>query len=527
MNFIRLIFILFGIGLVLIEYLYQRRKGGSFRLTKSVLAVISGLSMLLLIYLWLNHLRFPLHLDLMEGVVWQHFQRAASFTSVYPAPTPEYVPLAYNPLLYWLAIPFSWVFGVNIVTLRMVAILGTIGSGVILYLVIMRETSSRWWSLITVGLFASAYMVMDAYLDTAHSDSWLLFFSLLGTYLIYLNRSKAVSLLGVVVLVLAFWFKQHGAVFAIGGLIYLTWQDGFRKSLIYWFIAVLLGPIIYIFLGQPIFGEYFHFFTWTVPRNWTEFNFGTVRHYLGFILKSYPILALSGGLLVLWQYIWDRKHLNIWHVQFIFALLTGFMGSLDPGSSNNVFIPMGTWFILVGSLGLYRFSTASKTSRKYGLFYVAIFLTLALFIYNPRNVIISSQAKARYQDLISLLRNLDGPVYALTLGQLDKDFVLYPAAHWVALEDMIRGPGKDTSNHPNTRQLLNPVINPIGKAYILANWPLEVYPWMAFLADYYVLETDYGERFIELRSLPKRFDHGWPRYLYRYDPAQAKNQGTQ
>lgn len=523
MNFIRLGFLLIGIGLVLIEFLYQRRKVHDYRFTKGFLAIVSCLAIIFMVFLWFNHLRFPLHLDLMEGIIWQHFQRAAAFTSVYPAPTPEYVPLAYNPLLYWLAVPFSWIFGVNIVTLRLVAILGTIGTGVIIYLVILRETSSRWWALITVGLFAAAYMIMDAYLDSAHSDSWLLLCSLLGTYLIYLNRNRAINMLGMVVLILAFWFKQHGAIFAIGGLIYLTWKEGFWKSLSYWACAILLGPIVYIFGGKPIFGEYFQYFTWTVPRQWSEFNFATIRHYLGFILKSYPVLALSGGLLVIWQFIWDRKHFNIWQFQFIFALMTGLMGSLDPGSSNNVFIPMGTWFILVGSIGLYRISTVNKSTYRYGLYLIALILTFALFLYNPQKVIISTQANTKYQELVDLLNSLKGPVYAPTLGQLDKDFVFFPAAHWVALEDMIRGPGKDTRNHPNTRYLLDPVIHPEENSYILANQPLENYAWLAFLTDYYVLETDFGDRFIELRSLPKRFDHGWPRYLYRYAPVQTSH----
>lgn len=526
MTFFRLGFIVCGIGLVLGEFMYQRKRRNGFRLTKSVLGVISGIAIILLVYLWINHLHFPLHLDLMEGVVWQHFQRAVNFLPIYPAPAPDYVPLAYNPLFYWLSIPFSWILGVNLVTLRFVAILGTIGSASILYLVAIRETGSRWWALITVGLFASAYMVMDAYLDSSHSDSWLLFASLFGTYLIYLNRNRAINLLGVIILVMAFWFKQHGAVFVVGGLVYLTWQEGFRKSLLYWLSAILLGPVIYIFGGQPFFGDYFHYFTWAVPRQWSEFNFSTIRHYLGFIIKSYPVLALSGGLLVIWQFIWDRKHFNIWHFQFVFALLTGLMGSLDPGASNNVFIPMGTWFILVGSIGLFRLSIANKKFSQYGLYLIAIFITFGVFLYNPRQIVISSHAEVQYQELINQLNKLDGPVYAPTLGQLDKDFTFVPAAHWVALEDMIRGPGKDTYNHPNTRKLLDPVINPSGKAYILANLPLESYSWLAFLTDYYVLETDFGDRFIELRSLPKRFEHGWPRYIYRFDPDNAVNQDS-
>ena len=38
---------------------------------------------------------------------------------------------------------------------------------------------------------------------------------------------------------------------------------------------------------------------------------------------------------------------------------------------------------------------------------------------------------------------------------------------------------------------------------------------LAFLTDDYVLACDLGDRFAPLRVLPKRYDHGWPRYRYR------------
>ncbi|MBI5961158.1 MAG: hypothetical protein HY866_20645, partial [Chloroflexi bacterium] len=116
---------------------------------------------------------------------------------------------------------------------------------------------------------------------------------------------------------------------------------------------------------------------------------------------------------------------------------------------------------------------------------------------------------------------LDGPVYAPWQSYVD-DFEFYPTPGWVALEDMIRGPGIDTRNHPNTRKLLAPAIAPEGPAYVLTNYPLRGWPWIAFLLDYYVLETDFGDRFEALRAVPHHWDTGYPRYLYRYDPEKAQ-----
>jgi hypothetical protein len=227
---------------------------------------------------------------------------------------------------------------------------------------------------------------------------------------------------------------------------------------------------------------------------------------------------------VLWLAIKEPKRLNIWHFQFVAALLSGFMGSLDPGSSDNVYIPMGMLFILCGTMALHEGVERVQALRRYRVDLLALYLTLAFFLFNPFSVIVSSKAGASYSDFIAMLRSLDGPVYAPSLGQLAQGYELHPAAHWVALDDMIRGPGRETGNHPNTRQLLEPVIRPNGPAYILTNRPISADGLYGFFTEHYVLNEDFLDRFEPLRVLPKRWDHGWPRYLYRYVPATSPTQ---
>ena len=117
-----------------------------------------------------------------------------------------------------------------------------------------------------------------------------------------------------------------------------------------------------------------------------------------------------------------------------------------------------------------------------------------------------------------MLKRLPGPVYAPSIGQLQRDFSLFPTANWVALEDMVRGPGRELRNQPVTRRLLDPVIHPSGEAFHLAYHPLDYYPWIAFLDDSYVLQEDFGEYYSSLGVLRVRYDHGFPRYVYRFSP---------
>jgi hypothetical protein len=83
---------------------------------------------------------------------------------------------------------------------------------------------------------------------------------------------------------------------------------------------------------------------------------------------------------------------------------------------------------------------------------------------------------------------------------------------------MVRGPGKDTRRNPLIMKTLEPLLDTGRKAYILDNRPLTTFPWFQYLNDSFELQSDFGDRFKALRCLPGRFDHLWPRYLYRRKP---------
>jgi len=502
-------------------YIAGIRRGDS-KLTSVALNLLAAYAVVwvaFMAYVWVNHINFPLNLEAMELTVLQHLKRIMAGLPVYVEPSPDFVPLAYAPLYYYFAVPFAWIFGTSLSTLRLVAILGMLGAELVIFLAIKKQTQSVWWGVIAVGLFAAAYRVMDTYLDNAHSDSWLLCCALLASYLISLNKSRSMNLLGVFVLIVSFWFKQHGALFAIGGVLYLTWRDGIKNSIPYWVVATLFGPILYLLAPTLFFGPQFRYYTLTIPSHWSELNFDAFKRYVAFIIKNYP--ALSGvGISASLVYLFKQKNkISIWYFMLPFAILSGFMGALDPGSNNNVFIPMGTWFILTSVLGMAAFITDYQVFNKWALHLAVLGLSFALFFYKPASVIVSPVADKQYQDLVEYLNSLDGPVYAPWLGQLESGYTFTPSVHWVPMEDLIRGPGVDTYNHPNTRMLLDSVINPKGTAYVLMNYPLENDPLLSFLlVEGYTLDSDLGGRFSALTTLPKRYNLEYPRYLYKYQP---------
>ena len=116
---------------------------------------------LLVSYLWFNHLNFPLNLESMELTMLQHVRRVMHGLPIYVDPSSDFVALIYNPLYYYLNIPFALIFGDKLSTMRFVSITGTIGSGLMILLIVRRHTGSLTWGIIALGLFCASYRAMD------------------------------------------------------------------------------------------------------------------------------------------------------------------------------------------------------------------------------------------------------------------------------------------------------------------------------------------------------------------------------
>jgi 4-amino-4-deoxy-L-arabinose transferase-like glycosyltransferase len=493
------------------------------RALPALLSLLAAVSAVVLVALVMNHLPDPFHLDLMEGVVMQHARQAMHGNHIYPVATPEFVPLAYNALFYLISVPFLRIFGDTLTTLRFVSVLGMLGSVAATFIMVrtyahsvLTERADKralWWAAIATGLFCASYAAMDAYLDTAHSDAWLLCCALWGTYLV-MRDSRGARITGILVLIAGFWFKQHGAIFVGSALVYLTWREGAVKSLPYWLIAIVLGPVLYVLAPGPIFGPGFHFFTWHVPSGWSQFGAHTIPRVILYEAAFYPVL----GCVALWG-VWRAvrtRQIGLLELQFAAAVLTAFMGSLDPGSSYNVFIPLAAFTIVYGTVELARMSERVPLWHGIRPAPALALLAFATLLHDPRDFWLPTSAATSYADLQSTIRALSGKVYAPGIGQLADGPQLYPAAHWVALDDIMRGPHRSAADSALARSLLDPIRHPAMTAYVLTNHPLATLaPPVSELAESYTLVQDYGERFVALTALPRRFDHGYPRYLYR------------
>jgi len=219
--------------------------------------------------------------------------------------------------------------------------------------------------------------------------------------------------------------------------------------------------------------------------------------------------ALRGGRLR------DNPVLFLWPA----ALASGLMGALDTGSSDNVFALAGVWSLYVALEALGPHLSARPAYDRERLALAALAITGAMLVNDAREWVPSRGAGAAYRDLRGALERLDGPVYAPWLGDLPfgagSRVRATARAHWVALEDRIRGGGGIDPRHPFVTGILRPVAQAPAPAYLLTIGPLEQDRILSWLAGSYELQESFGTRFDDLRELPTRFGRRTPRYLYR------------
>ncbi len=446
-------------------------------------------SIFLLLFQISTHVRFPAVIEMMEATVLQHVERAASGQPIYTEPSREFVALAYNPGFYYASLPVTWLFGVSLAALRLQAILALLCTGVMMFLVVRDQTRDRSWALAAVGLFAAGYKAMDAYLDSAHSDSSMLFCGLAGSWLV--ARRKVIA--GMIMLTCAFWFKQQGVWFVIGAIV-------FERSLAAAAVPVLLGAIPYVFAGKALFGSHFHYHTWEVPRAWID-PAGASPAELLRILAGACLPLLVPAVWRLWRTI-GRP--SIWHAQLAAAAMIALAGMLDSGSSNNVYAPLVTLLILFAVFGL-----ASMARFDFALSTAVLILSFLAMANNPRDLTLPNEADSNYAEFLTYSKSLGGTVWSPKFGQLPEKPFAY-GAHWVAVYDLIRGPGRDERAHPITQRLLTPRPD-----FIIMHNELEPDPVLGFLAGEYRLHEDLGERFRPLGNVPHRFGIVWPRLVYK------------
>ncbi len=318
------------------------------------LAVASWSFILLFLYTALRRIAYPFSFDQIEGGMATSVWRVAHGYPLYTKPTTDFVPYLYAPLYFYLAAAFSKIVGAGYAGLRLVSILGTLGSCAVIYALVHGETKSRLAAIAGAGLYAACYLPLMGWFDLGRVDSLFIFLLLLA---IYCTRRTPI-LIAVLVWLVAFQVKQ--TILPVAVLVLCAdWQRPRRMAL--GLVTLLAGFGASMLLMNHLTGGWYSFYL-----------FGTAKG-LGWVLRTFVLYVPSdllqpfglAFLILLASLLCVPPTLRSRRTQFYIVVSFAIYASIwylrgHAGSAVNTLMPAYAWTAVLFGLAIHRLKLMAR-----------------------------------------------------------------------------------------------------------------------------------------------------------------------
>ncbi len=288
---------------------------------------------------------FPLELEWMEGGSLHQALRWSQGESMYPQPSPAFVPFLYTPLYAWVLAGLGWVLPLDFAVARAVSIAAAVAVGFGLWRLVGAEGKPRAHQAAAVGLWCAGYGFCYRWYDVARGDSLALALMLWGVVVLRSagGRPSRAVVAGVLVAA-AFWTKQTAAVLIVASGVAGLWAD--RRALP-WYVATVAAVVgAGLWLGQATTGGYLWYYIYELHQQhafnavrFTRKTWGMFGHAAPFLVG---LVAWRG---VAWLRGWvaKREQLTVgggyWGVLAVAGLLVSALGYSTQWAETNAFMP--------------------------------------------------------------------------------------------------------------------------------------------------------------------------------------------
>jgi len=392
-------------------------------------ALVLGVVLIIqLVQIWSVRVPFPYDIEWMEGGMLGHAWRLNQGLSLYPEPSPEFVPYLYPPGYAGLLAFFGYFFGLSAPLGRVLSLIGSLAA----VCAIPRHLGRRSWLEGFLGgvLFLACYRNSGAFYDLVRTDgvamglsAWAIVWGLQEN-----RRFRDASAL---LLVVGFLTKQHIALFGLPLLLGIWARFGWRDAVRFGVLSVV-----------PALASVFALQTATQ---------GLFLKYVVGVAAAHPIAYERVFLESPWE--WGTAVPAI--VVALVALIR-FRGTLSPeqftiigcgavacfssammrghyGGFINVQIPAFWAFSWWVAHGLAQVSGGWKTA---GLGLVAANLVMSLTLLKPETLKPTDAEIAQGDRIVEALRKVDGPVLSPMAAWLPVQAGHPPSIHLIAVWDI-------------------------------------------------------------------------------------------
>lgn len=369
------------LGLIESQYLWINR----------VLSYIflGGLLVLFFFYLFvvLNRMSYPSFCgDWVEKTLFVEAVRIMNGNFVYVNPESAPIPTLYGFVYKTLGALLMKIFGVQTIILKAISFFASLATGVMIYLVVYKETRKTFVGLISSLFYFGLYRIIAFWYDTGKTDSLYLLLSLVGIWIIQDSLRHRNVFLSAFVLALAF-FTNQTAIFAMAAvLVYLIIKD--RKQAVVFVLPLTLFTGLGLIL-LTIFTDRWYWF-WTIV--WpSSLPFKLMDGVKGLVYFSAPLFVVVISTIVFVCFSLKQKTISsnmtiLWLIATAFAFAFSTISYSKAGANYNVFMPAAIFLSILFGFSYHWVTKHIESKRKYfllSLYRFALILQLVVMFYNP------------------------------------------------------------------------------------------------------------------------------------------------
>lgn len=252
------------------------------------------LNLLVLAGLMLLRARYPFELEWIESATVNSGDWILAGNALYSRPVLEFVPLLYTPLFYYLSAGAMALLGPGFLGPRLVSVLSTAATCLLIYLLVRHETQQPWAGLVGAGFYAASFQLAGAWMDVARADALLVALLVLAAYVARRFTDWRGALACAATLVVAYFAKQSALPFFVAFGVYYLMQP--RRLWLYFWPAAFGLLLSITWLLNTMSQNWYNFYTWYIVRQHI-LDAERIRLFWTMdLLPNVPLMLLGGAL---------------------------------------------------------------------------------------------------------------------------------------------------------------------------------------------------------------------------------------
>ena len=406
-----------------------------------------------LLWLFSQRLVYPYELDWVEGGMLTSVIEILKGHGLYVEPTISYVPFVYAPIYFYVSALVAKIVGGSLLALRLVSIIASLVSLMMIVLIAAGETKSWFWGFVSAGLLAGLYPASGYWFDLARVDSLFLMFFLIFLYTLRRGDTLFWQISAGVFASLAILTKQAGLTMClpiIAVYFLLDWRHRLAPPLT---TLVVYGGVSLAFILSSDGWYTYYCFSLLLSEPAPETILSFFDFAEAFIVPNILIATvLSILVFLIWFFRNSKDQLFIWLTVLVSTIITSYAGKAKVGGVSNAIIPTFAIFSLFLGVSIPEFLNKLQSLPKqyYGVaeigLCVLVIFQMTQVIYKPWRHAPSPDNYRDGEKALQIVKKFDGNVYipnsAISL-MAGKSTFAHPSAIWEVVHSRVESKGKD------------------------------------------------------------------------------------